>query len=119
MRNHYLQDYHRICIRQANTSSYLFLQRIGLLNTTSFAELPTHWQHHLRWLHDDYFYHRHNQLWTAQAMESLPPLMQATGMLVCGEDLGMVPDCVQPVLKDLGLLGKPSNLLSMPFCGRI
>ena len=39
-------------------------------------------------------------------MESLPALMNATDMLVCGEDLGMVPDCVHPVLKELGLLGK-------------
>lgn len=91
-----------------------FLQRIGLTKTTSFAELPTHWQSHLRWLHDDYFYHRHSQLWTAQAMETLPPLMQATGMLVCGEDLGMVPDCVPPVLDRLGLLGRQSCLGSEP-----
>ena len=82
------------------------MQRIGLTNTTSYAELPVHWQHHLKWLHDDYFYHRHSKLWTAQAMESLPLLMQATNMLVCGEDLGMVPDCVPPVLQRLGLIGE-------------
>ena len=46
-------------------------------------------------------------------METLPPLMQATGMLVCGEDLGMVPDCVPPVLDRLGLLGIHYNLSSL------
>lgn len=82
------------------------MQRISLFDTSSFAELPAHWQNHLRWLHDDYFYHRHSDLWSAQALESLPALMNATDMLVCGEDLGMVPHCVHPVLHILGLLGE-------------
>lgn len=76
------------------------------MDTSSFAELEAGWQGHLRWLHDDYFYRRHEQLWSEQALESLPALMKATDMLVCGEDLGMVPDCVHPVLRRLGLLGK-------------
>ena len=84
------------------------------MDTSSFAELPPHWQNHLRWLHDDYFYHRHTELWTAQALESLPALMNSTNMLVCGEDLGMVPDCVHPVLHTLGLLGA-TPLLKTPL----
>lgn len=75
------------------------------METSSFKELEPAWQGHLRWLHDDYFYRRHSELWSRRALESLPPLMRATDMLVCGEDLGMVPDCVHPVLRRLGLLG--------------
>ncbi len=30
--------------------------------------------------------------------------MEASDMLVCGEDLGMVPDCVPPVMKQLNIL---------------
>ena len=37
-------------------------------------------------------------------MEKLPPLKAATDMLVCGEDLGMVPDCVPGVMADLQML---------------
>ena len=31
--------------------------------------------------------------------------MRATDMLVCGEDLGMIPACVPPVMEQLGLVG--------------
>lgn len=31
-------------------------------------------------------------------MRTLPALMNSSDMLACGEDLGMVPDCVYPVL---------------------
>ena len=31
--------------------------------------------------------------------------MGATDMLVCGEDLGMIPTCVHPVMAELGLVG--------------
>jgi hypothetical protein len=53
------------------------LQRISLMDTSSFDELPPHWQNHLRWLHDDYYYHRHNQLWSAQVWGSLQRLIPA------------------------------------------
>jgi 4-alpha-glucanotransferase len=37
-------------------------------------------------------------------MEKLPGIISATDMLVCGEDLGMVPGCVHPVMDQLGIL---------------
>jgi len=37
-------------------------------------------------------------------MKKLPAVKKATNMLVCGEDLGMVPHCVPDVMKQLGLL---------------
>lgn len=46
-------------------------------------------------------------LWRAHALKSLPALMRATQMLVCGEDLGMIPACVHPVMEQLGLVGAP------------
>ncbi|MFA6870902.1 MAG: 4-alpha-glucanotransferase [Bacteroidaceae bacterium] len=52
-------------------------------------------------LYDDYYYHRHNEYWHQQAMNKLPQLTQSTRMLVCGEDLGMIPDCVEWVMNDL------------------
>jgi hypothetical protein len=44
-------------------------------------------------------------LWRSQAHRTLPALMGATDMLVCGEDLGMIPACVHPVMAELGLIG--------------
>ncbi|MDR1737813.1 MAG: 4-alpha-glucanotransferase [Candidatus Symbiothrix sp.] len=55
-------------------------------------------------VHDDYFYHRHNEFWKQQALRRLTPLVQATDMLVCGEDLGMIPQSVPEVLAQLQIL---------------
>ena len=55
------------------------------------------WQEHLKALYNDYYYVRQDDLWRAKAMEKLPALLGATDMLVCGEDLGMVPACVPGV----------------------
>ena len=55
-------------------------------------------------LYNDYFYHRNNQFWYTEAMKKLPKLTQATRMLVCAEDLGMVPDCVPWVMNELRIL---------------
>lgn len=52
-------------------------------------------------LYDDFFYHRHNYFWREQAMKKLPALISSTSMMVCGEDLGMVPDCVPSVMQEL------------------
>lgn len=50
-------------------------------------------------LYEDFFYHRHNDFWRVNAMGKLPVLTQSTEMLVCGEDLGMIPACVPDVMK--------------------
>ncbi len=55
-------------------------------------------------LYDQYYYHRHNEFWREQAMRKLPQLTQSTRMLVCGEDLGMIPQCVAWVMNDLRIL---------------
>lgn len=55
-------------------------------------------------LYDHYYYHRHNDFWGQQAMKKLPQLTQSTRMLVCGEDLGMIPDCVAGVMNALRIL---------------
>ena len=55
-------------------------------------------------LYNDYFYRRNNQYWYDEAMKKLPVLVQATRMLVCAEDLGMVPDCVSWVMNELRVL---------------
>ena len=63
-------------------------------------------------LYNDYFYRRNNQFWYEEAMKKLPKLVQATRMLVCAEDLGMVPDCVPWVMNELKILSL--ELQSMP-----
>ncbi len=55
-------------------------------------------------LYDDFFYHRHNAFWKESAYKKLPELISATGMLVCGEDLGMIPESVPETMRELQIL---------------
>lgn len=82
-----------------------FYPRIQMEATPSFQGLPPDWQRALAHLRDEYFNHRQDGLWRRQAHRTLPVLMGASDMLVCGEDLGMIPSCVHPVMGDLGLIG--------------
>lgn len=63
-------------------------------------------------IYNDYYYRRNNQFWYREAMNKLPKLVEATRMLVCAEDLGMMPDCVQWVMNELKILSL--ELQSMP-----
>ena len=63
-------------------------------------------------LYNDYFYRRNSHFWYLEAMKKLPRLVNATRMLVCAEDLGMVPDCVPWVMDELRILSL--EIQSMP-----
>ena len=68
-------------------------------------------------LYNNYFYRRNNNFWYNEAMKKLPVLVQATRMLVCAEDLGMVPDCVAWVMNELRILSL--ELQQMPKDPRV
>ena len=78
--------------------------RIGMENTSSFRDLDDYSKQKLKELYINYFFRRQDDFWRKQAMDKLPELKRSTDMLVCGEDLGMVPDCVPDVMQQLGLL---------------
>ena len=78
--------------------------RIAMEQTNSFRYLDWTIQQRLRELYVDYFFRRQDRFWQEQAMKKLPALKRATNMLVCGEDLGMVPQCVPEVMRQLGIL---------------
>ncbi|MBO7337086.1 MAG: 4-alpha-glucanotransferase [Paludibacteraceae bacterium] len=63
-------------------------------------------------MYDEYFYRRNDSLWHEQAMMKLPELQRASGMIVCGEDLGMIPDCVPDVMRQLKIM--TLEIQSMP-----
>lgn len=81
-----------------------FHPRITAQYTDSYRYLDDHVKHAFNRLYDDFFYRRHNYFWREQAMKKLPTLISSTSMLVCGEDLGMVPDCVPSVMNELKIL---------------
>lgn len=78
--------------------------RICAQNDYIYRQLNWHEQEAFNRLYEHYFYHRHNEFWYAEAMKKLPVLTQSTPMLVCGEDLGMVPECVSWVMNYLQIL---------------
>ncbi|CAI5501118.1 unnamed protein product [Closterium sp. Naga37s-1] len=82
-----------------------FYPRFDCEKTASFMELDDHTKAVVKRLYLDYYYSRQESLWRSNALKTLPVLMNASDMLACGEDLGLVPACVPPVLAELGLLG--------------
>ncbi|MDD4013758.1 MAG: 4-alpha-glucanotransferase [Candidatus Omnitrophica bacterium] len=82
-----------------------FHPRMNMMDTCSFSCLDEWMQEKLINIYHDYFWRRHEDFWEKSGMEKLPALISASDMLICGEDLGMVPHCVKPVMEELGLVG--------------
>ncbi len=81
-----------------------FHPRFDLFKTNSYKYFPQHIQDRIYAVYLDYFYNRQEEFWAKSAMTKLPAIKAATDMLICGEDLGMIPDCVPQVMKDMDLL---------------
>ncbi len=78
--------------------------RIAAQFTYQYRILSDYEKWNFNRLYNDFFYHRHNNFWRDKAMCKLPPLVDATSMLCCAEDLGMIPDCVPDVMHPLRIL---------------
>ena len=86
--------------------------RIAIQYNEAYTNLNDTEKYNFNRLYNDYFYRRNNHFWYQEAMKKLPRLTQATRMLVCAEDLGMVPDCVPWVMNELRILSL--EIQSMP-----
>ena len=86
--------------------------RIAVQYQAPYERLDEGEKYNFNRLYNDYFYRRNNQFWYQEAMKKLPRLTQATRMLCCAEDLGMVPDCVPWVMNELRILSL--EIQSMP-----
>ena len=86
------------------TSPDLYHPRIAVQTASVYQNLTPEEQKAFNALYDDYFYHRHEVFWRNEAMRKLPELIDSTRMLVCGEDLGMIPECVPGVMEELRIL---------------
>lgn len=78
--------------------------RISAQFTYQFRILSDYAKWNFNRLYNDFYYHRHNDFWYGKAMWKLPPLLDSTKMLTCAEDLGMIPDCVPEVMRQLEIL---------------
>jgi 4-alpha-glucanotransferase len=81
-----------------------FHPRMRMFETRSFRALDPEVRQALGRIHEDYFYHRQERFWEVKACEKLPAMRSASDMLLCGEDLGMVPNCVPGVMSRMGML---------------
>ena len=89
-------------VKDSNGQQFHF--RISMENTTSFKHLDWNIQQQLKSMYNDYFFVRQEEFWKKEAMKKLPSLKLSTNMLICGEDLGMVPKVVPQVMRQLGIL---------------
>ncbi len=99
-----------------------FHPRISMQSSASFRDLTDETRRLLDRIYVDYYYHRHTEFWKQQALKKLPALISSTNMLVCGEDLGMVPDSVPDVMNALEIVSleiqrmpkKPNTEFALP-----
>ncbi|MBR2113478.1 MAG: 4-alpha-glucanotransferase [Prevotella sp.] len=84
--------------------SDMYHPRIGVINEPIFEALSSEEKDAFMRLYNNYFYQRHSFFWGHQALNRLPAMLKDCRMLICAEDLGMLPDCVEPVLDQLRIL---------------
>ena len=82
----------------------MYHPRIGVLNEPIYEALSAEEKDAFLRLYNNSFYQRHSFFWGQQALRRLPAMLKDCRMLICAEDLGMLPDCVEPVLDQLRIL---------------
>ena len=82
----------------------MYHPRIGVLSEPIYEALSNEDKDAFLRLYNNYFYQRHSMFWGQQALKRLPAIFKDSRLLICGEDLGMLPDCVEPVLDQLRIL---------------
>lgn len=93
-----------LLIMEPGSNGQLFNPRITLHSTHSYSQLDSSTQQNIMRLYNEYFYNRHEDFWRQEAFKKLPAIIDASDMLICAEDLGMIPKSVSGVLKDLNIL---------------
>ena len=81
-----------------------YIPRIELHKTKAYQALSEEQKRAIDALYEDFYFHRHNEFWKQKALEKLPALINATQMIACGEDLGMIPACVPEVMQELDIM---------------
>jgi 4-alpha-glucanotransferase len=81
-----------------------YIPRIELHKTKSYQTLSEEQKQAINAIYEDFYFHRHNDFWKQKALEKLPALINATNMIACGEDLGMIPACVPEVMQELSIM---------------
>jgi 4-alpha-glucanotransferase len=78
--------------------------RLGAINDSVYNLLNQEEKDAYLKIYNNYFYDRHNIFWEQIGRRRLEEMIADTDLLVCAEDLGMIPGCVPAVLSGLGIL---------------
>jgi 4-alpha-glucanotransferase len=81
-----------------------YYPRFGMQTLRTFRDLDDFTRQKLEEIYVNYFFRRQDAHWYRSGMEKLPALKKSTNMLICGEDLGMMTQCVTDVMKELSIL---------------
>ncbi|MDO4225394.1 MAG: 4-alpha-glucanotransferase, partial [Bergeyella zoohelcum] len=90
-------------LQEERNGEYVYHPRFNAQKTDSYKFLSDWEKEAINDLYVDYFFKRQDGLWYQSAMEKLPVILNSTDMLICGEDLGLVPDCVPQVMDRLAI----------------
>lgn len=101
-----------ILIEEPGSDGLYFNPRITLQTTYSYRDLDDYTKKSVDRMYVDYFYQRHNEFWKEKAYQKLPAIIKASDMLICGEDLGMIPATVPEVMSALHII--PLEIQRMP-----
>lgn len=83
----------------------LYHPRIGAQFTDRYLHtLDGYEKERFNALYNHYFYERNDKFWADEAFKKLPALINATSMLCCAEDLGMIPSTVASTLAALDVV---------------
>jgi 4-alpha-glucanotransferase len=93
-----------LLLEEPSSNGQYFNPRITLSTTSSYNELDDSLKSKLTVLYNDYYFHRHDEFWKEQALRKLPAILDASDMLICGEDLGMIPNSVPGVMKAMNII---------------
>jgi 4-alpha-glucanotransferase len=93
-----------LLLKEDKNHTVVYNPRITLYKTFIFRQLDPGLQERFTNLHNHYFYARHDAFWKEQALWKLPSLLDASDMLICGEDLGMIPASVPDVMNQMNIM---------------
>jgi 4-alpha-glucanotransferase len=78
--------------------------RINMNQISSYKWLSDHEKSLIDKLYHNYFFEMQNDLWKHEGEMKLEMMTESSDMLLCAEDLGMVPYFIEKVLKNLDIL---------------
>lgn len=89
--------------------------RIDIIQTSTFQALDKKTQKKVDDLKQHYYLDRNDELWRKGGMEKLKFIKKNTSLLLCGEDMGVNPPCIDETLDELQILNLCTERIPKSF----